>query len=314
MHVLILTDRLGPEQTKDALDTKAQVKAVREALKSLGHTVEVAFFSMNLALTGRRIERSGCDVVFNLVENLASSKLLHLPALVCESLGVRCTGGSAHTLWVTGDKLVAKHLLSSAGLPTPRWVTRRTVADAWYLHTPLILKPIAQEASVGITEASVKTFSTTEQLGSALDVEDLFGEAYIEGREFNLSILPGGKVLAPAQMLFVEYPEGKAKVVGYEAKWEEDSFAYQHTRRTFTLGEEDRDLGRELQHLALETYTLFGGTGYARVDFRVDAQGCPYILEMNSNPCIAGDSGFIAAAMHEGLSYKQVIDLLVQGV
>jgi D-alanine-D-alanine ligase len=70
-------------------------------------------------------------------------------------------------------------------------------------------------------------------------------------------------------------------------------------------------LVEELKRLAKEVYTLFGSSGYARVDFRVDEQNRPFILEMNSNPCITADSGFIAAASEAGMSYTEVIEQLL---
>lgn len=311
MKVLILTDAQRSGMREDEADTLLQVKAVKKALSRLGHTVEVAFFSLNLILTARRIEKSGCDLVFNLVENLSSSRLLHLVPLLCQTLSVPYSGGSAYTLSVTGDKLVAKRQLSLAGLPTPPWL-EGSGGCSHFLHLPLMLKPIAQEASVGITDASVQTFADEAQLTLTLSGHpEIFAERYIDGREFNLSILPGGRVLPVCEMCFVDYPEDTVKIVGYEAKWQQESFAYQHTQRSYTFANEERDLVEELKRLAKAVYDLFGSSGYARVDFRVDEQNRPFILEMNSNPCITADSGFIAAASQAGMSYVEVIEQLL---
>jgi len=311
MKVLILTDVQRSGMREDEADTLLQVKAVKKALLRLGHSVEVAAFSLNLILTARRIEKSGCELVFNLVENLSSSRLLHLVPLVCQTLSVPYSGGSAYTLSVTGDKLVAKRQLGLAGLPTPPWL--EDVAECSdFLQVPLMLKPVAQEASVGITDASVRTFSDKAQLSLALSEHpDLFAERYIDGREFNLSILPSGRVLPVCEMRFVDYPKDKVKIVGYEAKWQQESFAYQHTQRSYVFAPEQRVLVEELKRLAKEVYTLFGSSGYARVDFRVDEQNRPFVLEMNSNPCITADSGFIAAASEAGMSYTEVIEQLL---
>ncbi|MCK9602410.1 MAG: hypothetical protein M0R06_25415, partial [Sphaerochaeta sp.] len=124
MKVLILTDSRKSIMSEDEADTLVQVKAVKKALLRLGHTVEVAAFSLNLNLTARRIEKSGCDFVFNLVENLSSSRLLHLVPLLCQTLSIPYSGGDAYTLSVTGDKVVAKKQLNLGGLPTPLWLER----------------------------------------------------------------------------------------------------------------------------------------------------------------------------------------------
>lgn len=312
MKVLILTDSRKSIMSEDEADTLAQVKAVKKALLHLGHTVEVAAFSLNLNLTARRIEKSGCDFVFNLVENLSSSRLLHLVPLLCQTLSIPYSGGDAYTLSVTGDKVVAKKQLNLGGLPTPLWLERGGDCSS-FLSFPLMVKPIAQEASVGITDASVRTFTDAGELSSYLDEHpDLFAECYIDGREFNLSILPGGRVLPVCEMCFVDYPADKVKIVGYEAKWQEQSFAYQHTKRSYTFGIDDQGLVEELRRLAKAVYELFGNSGYARVDVRVDQQKKPFILEMNSNPCIAADSGFIAAASQAGMTYCEVIEQLLR--
>ncbi len=309
---MILTDLVGDRATKDESDTLAQVAAVRRALRRLGHSVEVGYFSLNLLQVARRIRSSGCDLVFNLVENLASSRLLHLVPLLCQSIGVRCSGGGSTTLSLSGDKVEAKRLLALKGLPTPAWIESAEQKNLrQFLNARMIVKPRAQEASVGITEASVRSFSAIREIRALFEERDVFVEAYIDGREFNLSILPGGVVLPPAEMLFLDYPDHRARVVGYEAKWEEDSFAYRHTQRTFALGEEDTALIAHLTALAGETYDLFGASGYARVDFRVNRAGEPFILELNSNPCIAPDSGFVAAAEQAGYSYERLIESLI---
>jgi len=309
---MILTDSVGERATKDESDTLVQVAAVRRALRRLGHSVEVGYFSLNLIQVARRIKSSGCDLVFNLVENLASSRLLHLVPLLCESIGVRCSGGSSTTLSLSGDKVEAKRLLALKRLPTAPWIEdgeQKNLKE--FLHVKMIIKPRAEEASVGITEASVRSFSTIREIKGLFEEGDVFAEEYIDGREFNLSILPGGDVLPPAEMLFIDYPPTRTRVVGYEAKWEEDSFAYQHTKRTFSFPEEDALLLKVLTDLAKETYTLFGASGYARVDFRVNKAGEPFILELNSNPCIAPDSGFVAAAAEAGYSYERLIETLI---
>jgi D-alanine-D-alanine ligase len=118
-------------------------------------------------------------------------------------------------------------------------------------------------------------------------------------------------VLPPAETLFVGYPPDRPRIVDYEAKWAEGSFAYHNTPRRFAFGPEDRALVDELAALALRAWTLFGLAGYARVDFRVDAAGRPWILEVNTNPCIAPDAGFFAAAAEAGLSYQAMVARIV---
>ncbi|OPZ99096.1 MAG: D-alanine--D-alanine ligase B [Bacteroidetes bacterium ADurb.Bin408] len=144
--------------------------------------------------------------------------------------------------------------------------------------------------------------------------KEVYADQYIEGREFNISIL-GGKegpqVLLPAEMCFYNYPEGKLKVVGYRTKWVEDSFEYENTRRTFDFPPDDAPLLELLKQICLKCWKAFNLKGYARVDFRVDKNNVPYVLEINANPCISPSSGFISAAKQTGISMKEVFERII---
>jgi D-alanine-D-alanine ligase len=137
-----------------------------------------------------------------------------------------------------------------------------------------------------------------------------FAEKYIEGREFNVSLL-AGDALPPAEILFDAYPAGKIRVVGYRAKWEEESFEYAATRRSFSFSQADKPLLERLVQLSLQCWRVFGLRGYARVDFRVDDAGAPWILEVNANPCLSPDAGFLAAAAQARLSFPDVLRRII---
>jgi D-alanine-D-alanine ligase len=141
-----------------------------------------------------------------------------------------------------------------------------------------------------------------------------FAEAFVEGREFNLSLLEtaqGPRVLPVAEILFVDFPADRPRIVDYEAKWATDSAVYANTPRSFDFAAGDAALIAELSELSLAAWRLFGLAGYARVDFRVDAAGRPTILEVNLNPCLAPDAGFVAAAARAGLDYDAVISSII---
>jgi D-alanine-D-alanine ligase len=212
-----------------------------------------------------------------------------------------------------------KRAIAAAGLPTPAW----SMTGAGLHHLPrVIVKAVAEHASLGLDARSVVP-GTQAELGVARRTQSLgvahFAEEYVEGREFNLAILAGPspagacapEVLPPAETLFVGYPPDRPRIVDYEAKWAEHSHAYNNTPRRFAFGDEDRALLDELTGLALRSWALFGLSGYARVDFRVDAGGRPTILEVNTNPCIAPDAGFFAAASEAGLTYAAMIARIV---
>jgi D-alanine-D-alanine ligase len=103
-----------------------------------------------------------------------------------------------------------------------------------------------------------------------------------------------------------------SRVIGYEAKWIEDSFACIHTVRHFPDGPEDAELLGRVREIATAAWRLCGLSGYARVDFRLDEQGLPNVLEVNANPCLSADAGFMAAAGRAGLSHADVVRRILE--
>jgi D-alanine-D-alanine ligase len=101
-------------------------------------------------------------------------------------------------------------------------------------------------------------------------------------------------------------------VVDFRAKWDEASFEYHHTIRCFDFLPKDQLLLNMLSFLAKECWQVFGLGGYARVDFRVDNDGNPWVLEINANPCISPDSGFVAAADRAGINYADFIARIIK--
>jgi D-alanine-D-alanine ligase len=298
----------------DEVDTLRTAEAVQGALGRLGHAAELVHVGPDLAaLEGLATRRP--DLVFNLVEAIGGDGAMAAevpPAL--DRYGLPYTGCGAGATDRCLAKPAMKRAMAAAGLPTPAW----SLTGEGLEHLPrVIVKAVAEHASLGIDAGSVvpgaaapaEVARRTGRLGVAH-----FAEEYVEGREFNLGLLDGPagpEVLPPAETLFVGYPDDRPRIVDYEAKWAEDSHAYNNTPRRFAFGDEDRALVEELSALALRAWALFGLAGYARVDFRVDAAGRPTILEVNTNPCIAPDAGFFAAAAEAGLSFEAMVARIV---
>jgi len=144
---------------------------------------------------------------------------------------------------------------------------------------------------------------------------NFFVEQFIDGREFNISVLAGENgptVLPPAEIIFKDYPEGKPNIVGYDAKWNMESFEYNNTPRSFDFPTKDAQLIEELMDISARCWNLFDLKGYARVDFRVGIDGKPYVLEINANPCLSPDSGFYAAVQKAGLTFEEAIERIIK--
>jgi D-alanine-D-alanine ligase len=140
---------------------------------------------------------------------------------------------------------------------------------------------------------------------------ECLAEPYVDGREINLSLLEtaaGLRVLPPAEIEFVDFPPGKPHIGGYAAKWDEGSFESVHTPRRFDFPEADQALLQRLAEIARHCWAALGLRGWARVDFRVDGRGRPWVLEVNANPCLAADAGFQAALARADVPFDHAIE------
>lgn len=319
MRVAILHDAPSLNARPDELDTFEQVECVERALSQLGHATTRLAFSLDLSHCANALREVAPDVVFNLVESVGgAARLLHLAPALLDELGLPYTGASTEATFLTTQKLIAKRLLRAHGLPTPAWAT---LAD--FSQPPLgrvILKSVWEHASIDLDDSALADAADAAALHGLLRERtrrigrELFSESYVEGREFNLALLGlhgAPQALAPAEIEFVDFPPDKPRIVNYAAKWATDSFEYSHTPRSFNTAQGDHALLERLRELAERCWRLFGVRGYARVDFRVDVAGQPWILEINTNPCLAPDAGFPAAAAQAGIDFQALVARLV---
>lgn len=322
MNVAVWYPALPVEPTQDEADSFVQAESVARALAELGtRTVLLEFDVNDLAATVGRLIATGPDLVFNLVEEAGGDPSLDtLPPRILTSLGLPYTGNDATAITLTTHKVAAKEHMVAAGLPTPEWLTRGNGSGSPI--GPFLIKPVCADASKGIDEADLDLVDDARAAAQLLKRENVrnfnggerFAERYVDGREFNLSVVEIDgipTVLPVAEIQFVDYPADKPRIVGYRAKWLPDSFEYQHSMRLFADETSEVELHHELSSLALRCWHVFGLRGYARVDFRVDASGQPWILEINANPGLAPDAGLAAAAQRAGLTYNRLVGSIV---
>jgi D-alanine-D-alanine ligase len=182
-----------------------------------------------------------------------------------------------------------------------------------------ILKSVYEHASFQINDSAVIESTDERYLADCVRQREaatnrqFFAEQFIDGREFNLSLWGNEtKVLPPAEIDFSAFPVGKPHIVAHGAKWDASSFEYHHTPRRFHFPAADLPLLKRLSDLTRECAQLFNlQSGYARVDFRCDADCRPWILEINSNPCLSPDAGFAAALAEAGIGFDEAIQRLL---
>ncbi|HVN77078.1 MAG TPA: hypothetical protein VMT19_12225 [Thermoanaerobaculaceae bacterium] len=302
--------------TADVLD---QVRLFEEGLTALGvprTTVAVEqgrVWEHEAALRGA--------LVCNLLEAPPGRPQLHAAATAAlELLGVPFTGSSAAALWLTTDKLATRAVLAEAGLPVAAGgrfdPNRPDLLDR--VPPPWILKPAWEDASVGlegrpVAATAMEAVERGRALARRFPGQPVLLEHFLAGREFNVSILAAGhsaEALPVAEIEFVDFPPEVPALVGYEAKWTSGSFEETHTVRRFP-GPEDGPLLERIRAVALPCWRACGLSGYGRVDIRLDERGAPVILEVNTNPCLSADAGFIAAAARAGLSTAAVVERIV---
>ena len=298
----------------DEIDTLIAANAVANGLASLGYAAETIALDLDLRPIEALKERRPL-VVFNLVDAMRGDGRLApmVPALL-DTLKLAYTGAPTAAWFNTLSKLATKLKLEHAGLPTPAWSADGNGLDP---DRRVIVKPVWEHGSLGIDAGSVVrgggAARTIAERNARWGTEH-FAEAFVQGREFNVALLEsagGVEVLPVAEILFEGFAGSSPQIVGYDAKWAPESAAYRGTPRRFGLEREEPLLAAELKRLALAAWGLFELSGYARVDFRVDGTGRPFILEVNVNPCLSPDAGFAAAASEAGLAYPDLVGRIV---
>jgi D-alanine-D-alanine ligase len=261
------------------------------------------------------------DVIFNLVECVENEALqeMHV-AGVYELLKIPYTGAGPFALGTALNKPRVKEILGFHNILTPRFqvfgLTDKIVPRE-EMRFPLIVKPSREDASVGISDASV-VYSVGDLRKRVRFIHQEFDqpalvEEYIRGRELNVAILGNTRpaVLPISEIDFSGLDEGMEKIVSYAAKWMEGTVAYQGTKGVCPA-KLPSAVETRLRETALACYRLIGCRDYARVDFRLAENGDAYVLEVNPNPDISDDAGFARSARAAGFTFNQVVARIVE--
>lgn len=317
MRVAVLHDRLALDAALDEQDNLVQARAIAGALRELGHEPALLACGLDLAAAAQALASLSPDLVFNVVEALdGRDDLAASAAALVRSLNLACTGCGPLGLTLAADKLAVKKALRTLGLATPPWFCLADLAGPGpEPQGPFLLKPRLEHGSVGIEASDLLAAPSRAALRAALAAKEAalaqpcVAEAYLEGREFNVSVLEeeaGPRVLPCAEMVFSGFGD-RPRILGWRAKWDEESFEHSHTARSFDFPAADAPLLERLAALARACFERLDLTGYCRVDFRLDENGAPQIIDLNPNPCMAPDAGFPAAAARAGLSFPALV-------
>jgi D-alanine-D-alanine ligase len=308
---------LSKEMKTDDWKTEANVLA---ALGTLGHPTEHLAIFDNLDLLRQKMESFAPDVIFNLADQFKNNRGFDQNiASLLEMQGVPFTGCGATGLVLCKHKGTSKKILGYHHIHVPNFVViprGQRIARLKKPKFPLLVKPVKEEASYGISQASFVT--TDEQFKERVAFiheshdSDVIAEEYIEGREFYVSIMGNAKltVFPIRELVFREVPPNEPKIATYKAKWDEEY------RKKWGLNNQFPEdlpapLVSEIEDVCKRIYRLLTIEGYARIDLRLTADNKIYFIEANPNPILAEDEDFAQAAAKTGLAYPQLINRII---
>ncbi len=252
-------------------------------------------------------------LIFNLAEGLAGRLFEEARiAWVLEAAGYTFTGSTGEVLARSTHKAVAKATLQQAGVPTPPGrVLTDPATTPTALPFPLIVKPVAEDASLGIGPDAVVQDRTHLRRRVAYIRERYrqaaLVEAFLPGREFNVAVWGHPPTALPlAEVVFQGMDNPCDRFLSYGAKWQPDSAAYRQTP-VVCPADLPADLAARIKAVALRAWEAIGCRDYARVDIRLDQEGTPNVLEVNCNPDLSAEAGFARSAQAGGYSYGEML-------
>ena len=318
--------RIALLHTADALEPPVDpvIEQVTGALRAGGHVVSTIVVGGSVDPVIASLRQDAPDLVFNLAESFGGKSALESNvAALLNLLGLRYTGSSPAGLLLAGDKTLAKKVLGFHGIKTPAAATVFRGALDWAeeLEFPVIVKPPQEDASLGITSASVvhdlkDLFARIDALQEEYQ-QPVLVEQFVEGRELYVGVLGNAqpRALPPMEMDFSGLPDGMPRIASWEAKWGDDGtgkgVAFAGTKSVFPEALEP-ELDERVRRVALEAFHALRLRDYARIDLRLTPQGEPYVIEANPNCYLEREAEFARAAARDGLAYDALIARIVE--
>jgi D-alanine-D-alanine ligase len=293
------------------------VRAIDEALRSRGaDPVPVQIRKGEFGFI-RALREARPELVVNIADSFFGETQQE-PTLagILESLEIPFTGTGSKGLALALDKSVAKGVLQSHGLPTPRGQVLLPGEAPTEAPSPLpaIVKPAAEDGSIGIAAESVVETEKAlrdrvEYIWDSYDQGALV-EEYIEGREINVAVWGNGALLRPlppSEIDYAGFPEGLPRICTLNAKWDEKSLEFTGSQPVCPAPVPAEILDH-LNRIAVRSFEIFYLRDFGRIDFRVDGEGDPFIIDVNPNPDISPDAGFPRSTRAAGYDYAQTIE------
>ena len=313
-----LNQDMGPELKTVDWKTEAGVLA---ALKELGYPTEHQAIFDDLDLLRQKLQTFSPDVIFNLADQFRNNRSFdqHIVSFLTMT-GIPFTGCGSTGLTLCKNKGISKKILSYHRIHTADFVIiprGKRIVRPKRLRFPILIKPLKEEASYGISQASF--VETDEQFNERVQFihektdNDVIAEEYIEGRELYVGVIGNHRlqVFPIRELVFREVPPDEPKIATYKAKWDEAYRARWGLENRFAEGLEPAVV-RNIEAVCKRVYHLLTIDGYARLDLRLTAKNEVYVIEANPNPMLAPDEDFAQSALKAGLSFPQLIDRITR--
>ena len=300
-------------------DVAVVANAVRDALSAEGaHEAYLVPVDGDLVSLRTRLQELEPDCAFNMCESLAGdARLESAIPLLLDFLGIPCTGSPAEALSQALYKDRVKRCLEEAGVPTPRSCVMARATDPCDLEFPLIVKPLREDGSVGITHKSlVRTEAELrEQVAEIVKAlhQPCIVEQFIEGRELNVALLgfPTARVLPLSEIDFSRLGPGAPTIVSYAAKWVEGSRDWEGTLPVIHP-QLPNNVAARVRRVAVEAFRAVGLRDYGRIDVRLSHSGVPFVVDVNPNCDLSHSAGMARSAAAVGIEWTSLIKLLVR--
>jgi D-alanine-D-alanine ligase len=288
-------------------------------LRKVGHQPQIIGVRNELGVIRSAIDEFKPDIVFNLLEEFHDQVLYDQNVVsYLELIPIAYTGCNPRGMILSRDKALARKILSYHRIPGPAFTVckrGRKVKRPASLQFPLIVKSQVEEASLGISQASIvdNDVDFAERVGFMHERcrTDVIVEEYIDGRELYVGLIGEERVsvLPVWELNFANMPENQARIATRKAKWDP---RYQE-KHGIKSGPADirPELAQRIATIAKRTYKALGLSGYARLDLRLNAAGEPFVIEANPNPEVAKGEDFASAAAHAGIQYEDLIQKIL---
>ena len=326
LKILALFDAIAPTTLDQDLTKELKTEDwktesdILKALGELGHDTEHLAIFDDLDLLRQKVNAFRPDVIFNLADQFKNNRAFDQNIVsFLEMQGLPFTGCGSTGLTLCKHKAISKKILGYHRIHVPAFATfarGKRVARPKHLKFPILVKPLKEEASLGISQASF--VETDEQFNERVQFihskydNDVIAEEYIEGREFYVSILGNHRlqVFPIRELVFKEVPPDEPKIATYKAKWDEEYRKKWGLQNVFPEGL-DAAVIRKIEDVCKRIYRLLTIDGYARIDLRLTATNEVYFIEANPNPILAADEDFAESAKRANLPYPSVIGRII---